>query len=105
MKYNTELYFKTWRAYSLFAIISQTTGNQISVSIGLLGTKIGMTQVFSSTGSCIPVTVLRVGPCIITQIKTTHSDGYNAIQIGYSQISSHLMSKARLGHLNKTNAP
>lgn len=75
------------------------------MSIGLLGTKIGMTQVFNSTGLCIPVTVLRVGPCIITQIKNTNSDGYNAIQIGYSQVSSHLMSKARLGHLNKTNAP
>ena len=75
------------------------------MSIGLLGTKIGMTQVFNSTGICIPVTVLRVGPCMITQIKTTNSDGYNAIQIGYSQVSSHLLSKARLGHLNKSNAP
>lgn len=75
------------------------------MSISLLGTKIGMTQVFNATGVCIPVTVLRVGPCMITQIKTTHSDGYNAIQIGYSQVSSHLLTKARLGHLNKANAP
>lgn len=64
-----------------------------------------MTQVFNNTGVCIPVTVLRVGPCMITQIKTTHSDGYNAIQIGYSQVSSHLLTKAQLGHLNKVNAP
>jgi large subunit ribosomal protein L3 len=75
------------------------------VSIGILGTKIGMTQVFNSTGECIPVTILRVGPCIITQIKTTSSDGYNAIQIGYSQVASHILTKARLGHLNKSNAP
>ena len=75
------------------------------MSIGLLGTKIGMTQVFNSNGICIPVTVLRVGPCIITQIKTVQSDGYDAIQIGYSQVATHLLTKARLGHLNKSQAP
>nr|YP_009628638.1 ribosomal protein L3 [Acrochaetium secundatum]QBX88421.1 ribosomal protein L3 [Acrochaetium secundatum] len=75
------------------------------MSIGLLGTKIGMTQVFDSNGTCIPVTVLRVGPCVITQIKTVQSDGYDAIQIGYSQVANHLLSKARLGHLNKSQAP
>lgn len=75
------------------------------MSISLLGTKIGMTQVFNKEGTCIPVTVLRVGPCVVTQIKTTDSDGYNAIQIGYSQVAPHLMTKARLGHLNKSNAP
>jgi len=75
------------------------------VSIGLLGTKIGMTQVFNSNGTCIPVTVLRVGPCIVTQIKTIQSDGYDAIQIGYSQVATHLLTKARLGHLNKSQAP
>nr|YP_009315381.1 Ribosomal protein L3 [Yamadaella caenomyce]SCW23836.1 Ribosomal protein L3 [Yamadaella caenomyce] len=75
------------------------------MSISLLGTKIGMTQVFTSTGLCIPVTVIKVGPCIITQIKNLHSDGYNAIQIGYSEVGAHLLSKSRLGHLNKTNAP
>lgn len=75
------------------------------MSIGLLGTKIGMTQVFNSNGTCIPVTVLRVGPCIITQIKTVQSDGYDAIQIGYSQVATHLLTKARLGHLNKSQAP
>jgi len=75
------------------------------VSIGLLGTKIGMTQVFNSNGICIPVTVLRVGPCIITQIKTVQSDGYDAIQVGYSQVATHLLTKARLGHLNKSQAP
>jgi large subunit ribosomal protein L3 len=64
-----------------------------------------MTQIFSSTGNCIPVTVLRVGPCMITQIKTTNSDGYNAVQIGYSQVASHLLTQARLGHLNKSGAP
>ena len=75
------------------------------MQIGLLGTKIGMTQIFSKAGICIPVTVLRVGPCIITQIKTINSDGYNAIQLGYSEISSHLLTRAQIGHLNRSGAP
>nr|YP_009313338.1 Ribosomal protein L3 [Dichotomaria marginata]SCW21592.1 Ribosomal protein L3 [Dichotomaria marginata] len=75
------------------------------MSIGLLGTKIGMTQIFKNNGSCIPVTVLRSGPCIITQIKTQDSDGYNAIQIGYSQTNRNLLTKAQLGHLDKIEAP
>jgi len=53
------------------------------VSLGLLGNKIGMTQIFDDTGNIIPVTILKLGPCVITQIKTVLSDGYNAIQIGY----------------------
>jgi len=72
--------------------------------IGLLGTKIGMTQIFSDTGICIPVTVLKVGPCIITQIKTTNSDGYNAIQIGYAEVESNLLNQAQIGHLNKSTS-
>lgn len=75
------------------------------MAIGILATKIGMTQIFSNTGVCIPVTVLRAGPCMITQIKTTNSDKYNAVQIGYSQVKTHLLTQARLGHLNKANAP
>nr|YP_009660613.1 50S ribosomal protein L3 [Corallina chilensis]QCS25561.1 50S ribosomal protein L3 [Corallina chilensis] len=73
------------------------------VSISLLGTKVGMTQIFNSTGSAIPVTVLQLGPCLITQIKTTKSDGYNAIQLGYLKVSNKKLSKAELGHLQKTN--
>ena len=64
-----------------------------------------MTQVFTENGACVPVTVLKVGPCMITQIKTIHSDGYDAIQIGYAQTSSHLLTKPQLGHLNKSHAP
>nr|YP_009315178.1 Ribosomal protein L3 [Titanophycus setchellii]SCW23633.1 Ribosomal protein L3 [Titanophycus setchellii] len=75
------------------------------MSVNLLGTKIGMTQVFTENGTCTPVTVLKVGPCIITQIKTDTTDGYNAIQLGYAQISSHLLTKPQLGHLNKSHAP
>nr|YP_009313745.1 Ribosomal protein L3 [Helminthocladia australis]SCW21999.1 Ribosomal protein L3 [Helminthocladia australis] len=75
------------------------------MGVHLLGTKIGMTQIFTSEGGCIPVTVLKAGPCMITQIKTLDSDGYSAIQLGYSQVSTHLLTKSQLGHLNKSNAP
>jgi large subunit ribosomal protein L3 len=77
-------------------------GDLFTVPIGFLGIKIGMTQIFSSTGICIPVTVLKVGPCIVTQIKTVQSDGYNAIQIGYLEIHSNGLTKAEAGHLNKS---
>lgn len=72
------------------------------MSISLLGTKIGMTQIFDNYGSAIPVTILQLGPCIITQIKNISSDGYLAIQIGYSKNKKHTLTKPELGHLKKT---
>jgi large subunit ribosomal protein L3 len=71
------------------------------VGIGLLGNKIGMTQIFDESGNVIPVTILKVGPCIITQIKTYLNDGYNSIQIGYGNISSQKLTQPELGHLKK----
>jgi len=73
------------------------------VSIGLLGNKIGMTQIFDESGNIIPVTIIKVGPCIVTQIKTKVKDGYDAIQIGYSNTSSKLLTQSELGHLQKSN--
>jgi len=73
------------------------------MSIGLLGNKIGMTQIFDESGNIIPVTILKVGPCVITQIKTALKDGYNSIQIGYGNISSKLLTQPELGHLQKSN--
>jgi len=73
------------------------------VSVGLLGNKIGMTQIFDESGNIIPVTILKVGPCIVTQIKTQLKDGYNAIQIGYGNISSKALTQPELGHLQKSN--
>jgi len=73
------------------------------VTLGLLGNKIGMTQIFDESGNIIPVTILKVGPCIITQIKTTLNDGYNAIQIGYGTISTRSLTQPQLGHLQKSN--
>jgi len=73
------------------------------VSIGLLGNKIGMTQIFDESGNIIPVTILKVGPCVITQVKTKLKDGYDAIQIGYGNVSSKSLTQPELGHLQKSN--
>ena len=62
-----------------------------------------MTQIFDESGNIIPVTILKVGPCIVTQIKTQLKDGYNAIQIGYGNISSKALTQPELGHLQKSN--
>ena len=75
------------------------------MSIGLFGNKIGMTQVFDQEGLAIPVTVIRVGPCLVTQIKTRTTDGYNAVQIGYFQVPLRKITKPQLGHLKKAGAP
>jgi len=73
------------------------------VSLGLLGNKIGMTQIFDESGNIVPVTVIKVGPCIITQVKTVLENGYNAIQIGYGNVSNKSLTQPQLGHLQKSN--
>ena len=72
------------------------------MSIGLLGNKIGMTQMFDESGNIVPVTVLKMGPCIVTQIKTILDNNYNAIQVGYSNSSSKYLTQPELGHLQKS---
>ena len=66
---------------------------------GLLGRKVGMTQVFGENGTAMPVTVIEAGPCIITQIKTTARDGYEAVQIGFEQARLKSTTRPELGHL------
>ena len=73
------------------------------MSVGLLGNKIGMTQIFDETGNIIPVTILKVGPCVVTQVKTEARDGYNSVQVGYSNVSSKSLTQPQLGHLQKSN--
>ena len=73
------------------------------MSVGLLGNKIGMTQIFDEAGNIIPVTILKVGPCVVTQVKTEAKDGYNSIQVGYSRVSSKSLTQPELGHLQKSN--
>jgi large subunit ribosomal protein L3 len=73
------------------------------VEIGLLGNKMGMTQIFDEAGNIIPVTILKVGPCVVTQIKTKVKDGYDSIQIGYGTVSNKTLTQPELGHLQKSN--
>jgi len=73
---------------------------------GILGKKIGMTQVFDDNGVVHPVTVLKVGPCVITQLKTMAKDGYDAAQIGLVEfVKANKVNKAMTGHFAKTNVP
>ena len=69
--------------------------------LGILGNKIGMTQIVDELGNLVPVTILRAGPCTVTQIKTAETDGYNAVQLGYAQVSSKILNKPQIGHLEK----
>ena len=69
--------------------------------IGIIGRKLGMTRIFNDDGAAVPVTVLQVGPCPVTQVKTTETDGYNALQIAYVEAKEKHVSKAMQGHFAK----
>lgn len=71
------------------------------LSKSILGKKLGMTQVFDKEGKMIPVTVVEAGPCYVTQVKTVESDGYSAVQVGFSETKEHRLNKPALGHLGK----
>ena len=71
---------------------------------GLIGKKIGMTSIFSEEGKNIPCTILEVGPCKVTQVKTKEVDGYNAIQLGFSEQKESRVSRAALGHFKKADS-
>src|SRR5215469_14568680 len=74
--------------------------------VGILGKKIGMTQVFDERGDIHPVTVLKAGPCVVTQLKTLAKDGYDAAQIGYVDfVKASKVNKAMTGHFAKSNVP
>ena len=67
----------------------------------IIGKKLGMTQIFAENGAVIPVTVIEAGPCVVTQKKTTETDGYEAIQVGYEDVSEKHVSKPAKGHFAK----
>lgn len=66
--------------------------------LGLIGKKLGMSQVFTEEGVRVPVTVIQAGPCVVTQKKTAETDGYNAIQVGYDPLPMQRLAKAQQGH-------
>jgi large subunit ribosomal protein L3 len=69
----------------------------------LLGKKVGMTQIYDELGQMVPVTVIQAGPCVVMQVKTSESDGYNAIQLGFEDIKSSRRKKPESGHTDKAN--
>ncbi len=71
----------------------------------ILGRKLGMTQIFDENGKIVPVTVIEAGPCVITQKKTIEKDGYDAIQVGFSDIREKLVNNPVKGHFKKAGAP
>lgn len=74
----------------------------IDMCRGLLGKKIGMTGVFSPEGKYVPVTIIQAGPCVVTQIKTDSTDGYNALQLGFIEKKRKLVNRPVQGHLKKS---
>jgi large subunit ribosomal protein L3 len=72
---------------------------------GILGKKVGMTQIFDDQGEVIPVTVIEAGPCFVSQVKTTERDGYSAVQLGFEEVKTKQLTKPQLQHLQKSNVP
>ena len=70
---------------------------------GLIGKKIGMTQIFDEAGNVVPVTVVEAGPCTVTQIKTMENDGYEAIQVGFGDVKVSRVNKPMKGHFDKAD--
>jgi large subunit ribosomal protein L3 len=72
---------------------------------GLLGKKIGMTQIFDETGAVVPATLIEAGPCFVTQIRHIERDGYKAVQVGFEEMKPRRMTGGELGHLKTTDSP
>lgn len=71
------------------------------MALGLIGQKVGMTTIFDEEGRAVPVTVVHAGPCVVVQKKTTETDGYEAVQLGYGSAKAKRLTKGQLGHLKK----
>lgn len=72
---------------------------------GIIGKKVGMTQIFDEQGNAVPVTVIQAGPCFVTQVRTADRDGYIGIQLGFSETKPQRLTKGQLGHLKRNDLP
>ena len=70
---------------------------------GLIGKKIGMTQIFDENGAAVPVTLIEAGPCFVTQVRTTPKEGYTAVQLGFAEVKPKKLTGGELGHLKRSN--
>jgi large subunit ribosomal protein L3 len=72
---------------------------------GLIGKKVGMTQIFDAAGSAIPVTLIEAGPCYVTQVRRPDLDGYSAVQLGFDEVKQKRLTSGQVGHLKRNNLP
>ncbi len=72
---------------------------------GIIGKKLGMTQIFDEIGNVVPVTLIAAGPCVVVQKKTVENDGYDAVQLGFEDAKAKHLTKAEIGHFAKANVP
>ncbi len=72
---------------------------------GLIGKKVGMSQIFDEAGSAVPVTLIEAGPCYVTQVRQAIKDGYSAVQLGFEEVKPKRLSGGQLGHLKRNNLP
>jgi large subunit ribosomal protein L3 len=72
---------------------------------GLIGKKVGMTQIFDESGAAIPVTLIEAGPCYVTQVRLTDVDGYSAVQLGFEEVKQKHLTSGQLGHLKRNDLP
>ncbi len=72
---------------------------------GLIGKKVGMTQIFDDSGGAVPVTIIEAGPCYVTQVRLLAHDGYAAVQLGFEEVKEQRLTGGQLGHLKKKNLP
>jgi large subunit ribosomal protein L3 len=72
---------------------------------GLIGKKIGMTQIFDANGAAVPVTLIEAGPCYVTQVRLPETDGYSAIQLGFVEVKPKRLTSGQIGHLKRNNLP
>jgi large subunit ribosomal protein L3 len=72
---------------------------------GLIGKKVGMTQIFDANGAAVPVTIIEAGPCFVTQVRTPELEGYTAVQLGFDEVKPKRLTGGELGHLKRNNLP
>ncbi len=72
---------------------------------GLIGKKIGMTQIFNGVGEAIPITLIEAGPCYVTQVRSVENDGYSAVQLGFGESNPRRLTGGQLGHLKRNDLP
>ena len=86
-------------------INGRTAQVEATLMKGMIGKKVGMTQVFDEQGTVIPVTVIQAGPCYVTQVRNVDRDGYVSVQLGFGETKPKNLTKGQLGHLQRSDLP